>query len=112
MAARNYRIIYGERSDIMKITEMNNCIEEMRKCYKFEDDKTEIRLGNIPTVIANEVQRQVKEAKAEWLKSRPAINAGGGEESTITQEQFNKMNYHERVEFKNKNPELYKKFTE
>ena len=28
----------------MKITEMNNCIEEMRKCYKFEDDKTEIRL--------------------------------------------------------------------
>ena len=66
----------------------------------------------IVTVIANEVQRQVKEAKAEWLKSRPAINAGGGEESTITQEQFNKMNYHERVEFKNKNPELYKKFTE
>ena len=35
------------RSDIMKITEMNNCIEEMRKCYKFEDDKTEIRLGSI-----------------------------------------------------------------
>lgn len=66
----------------------------------------------IATVIANEVQRQVKEAKAEWLKSRPAINAGGGEESTVTQEQFNKMNYHERVEFKNKNPELYKKFTE
>lgn len=32
----------------MKITEMNNCIEEMRKCYKFEDDKTEIRLGIMP----------------------------------------------------------------
>lgn len=31
----------------MKITEMNNCIEEMRKCYKFEDDKTEIRLGDM-----------------------------------------------------------------
>ncbi len=26
----------------MKITEMNNCIEEMRKCYNFDDDKTEI----------------------------------------------------------------------
>lgn len=49
MVVRNYQIIYGERSDIMKITEMNNCIEEMRKCYKFEDDKTEIRLGNIPS---------------------------------------------------------------
>lgn len=31
----------------MKISEMNNCIEEMRKCYKFDDNKTEIRLGNI-----------------------------------------------------------------
>lgn len=26
---------------------MNNCIEEMRKCYKFNDDKTEIRLGDM-----------------------------------------------------------------
>lgn len=31
----------------MKITEMNNCIEEMRKCYKFDDNKTEIRIGNM-----------------------------------------------------------------
>ena len=31
----------------MKITEMNNCIEKMRECYKFDDDKTEIRLGDI-----------------------------------------------------------------
>ena len=35
------------RTAKMKITEMNNCIEEMRKCYKFEDDKTEIRLGDL-----------------------------------------------------------------
>jgi hypothetical protein len=26
---------------------MNNCIEEMRKCYNFNDDKTEIRLGDM-----------------------------------------------------------------
>lgn len=31
----------------MKISEMNNCIEEMRKCYKFEDDKTEIHIGSL-----------------------------------------------------------------
>ena len=31
----------------MKISEVNNCIEKMRKCYKFEDDKTEIRLGDL-----------------------------------------------------------------
>lgn len=66
----------------------------------------------IASVIENEVQRRVKSEKAEWLKSRPPVNAGFGEDSAITQEQFNKMNYHERVEFKNKNPELYKKFTE
>lgn len=30
----------------MKITEMNNCIEEMRKCYNFKDDETEISLVN------------------------------------------------------------------
>lgn len=31
----------------MKITEMNNCIGKMRKCYKFDDDKTDIWLGDI-----------------------------------------------------------------
>ena len=31
----------------MKISEMNSCIEKMRECYKFKDDETEIRLGNI-----------------------------------------------------------------
>lgn len=34
------------RSKAMKITEMNNCIEEMRKCYNFDNDKTEITLGD------------------------------------------------------------------
>lgn len=31
----------------MKISEMNNCIEKMRECYKFDDDETEIRLTNV-----------------------------------------------------------------
>ena len=31
----------------MKITEINNCIEKMRECYDFDDDKTEILLGNL-----------------------------------------------------------------
>lgn len=29
----------------MKISEMNNCIEKMRECYRFKDDETEIRIG-------------------------------------------------------------------
>lgn len=31
----------------VKITEMKNCIEKMRECYKINDDETEIRLGSI-----------------------------------------------------------------
>lgn len=31
----------------MKISEMNNCIEEMRKSYNFKDDETEIRLTDM-----------------------------------------------------------------
>jgi hypothetical protein len=31
----------------MKISEMSNCIEEMRKCYIFKDDETEIRLTDM-----------------------------------------------------------------
>ena len=26
---------------LKKISEMNNCIEKMRECYKFKDDETE-----------------------------------------------------------------------
>lgn len=33
--------------EVMKITEMLNCIEQMRECYKFDNDKTEIRLGDL-----------------------------------------------------------------
>ena len=33
----------------MKISEMNKCIEEMRDCYRFKDDETEIRLGSMPS---------------------------------------------------------------
>lgn len=33
-----------------------NCIEKMRECYKFDDDKTEIRLGS---PVDNFVDRSV-----------------------------------------------------
>lgn len=34
----------------MKISEMNNCIEKMRECYRFKDDETEIRTGDIKSI--------------------------------------------------------------
>ena len=66
----------------------------------------------VTAVIENEIQRRIQAEKTAWMKSRPAVNAGSGDDSAATKEQFNKMNYQQRVEFKNSYPELYKKYTE
>lgn len=62
--------------------------------------------------VREAVNKAVAEKQAEWMKSRPPVNAGTGEQSTVTKSQFEKMSYRERVDFKEKNPELYKKYTE
>lgn len=53
-------------------------------------------------------EEAIKAAKAEWLKSRPPANAGGGEK-TITQEQFDAMSIAELTKFKKENPNEYKR---
>ena len=64
--------------------------------------------------IQSEVQESlIKQKEAEWLKSRPVVTTGAGDEkTTVTKEQFNKMGYAKRVEFKQKYPETYKSYTE
>ena len=64
--------------------------------------------------IQSEVQESlIKQKEAEWLKSRPIVTTGAGDEkTTVTREQFNKMGYSKRVEFKQKYPETYKSYTE
>ena len=64
--------------------------------------------------IQSEVQESlIKQKEAEWLKSRPVVSTGAGDEkTTVTKEQFNKMGYTKRVEFKQKYPETYKSYTE
>ena len=64
--------------------------------------------------IQSEVQESlIKQKEAEWLKSRPVVTTGAGDEkTTVTREQFNKMGYSKRVEFKQKYPETYKSYTE
>ena len=64
--------------------------------------------------IQSEVQESlIKQKEAEWLKSRPTVATGAGDEkTTVTREQFNKMGYSKRVEFKQKYPETYKSYTE
>ena len=58
-------------------------------------------------------QSLIKQKEAEWLKSRPVVTTGAGDEkTTVTKEEFNKMGYSQRVEFKQKYPETYKSYTE
>ena len=52
-------------------------------------------------------QQMVKNAEAEWLKSRPEINAGGGS-AKVTQEQFDKMNMIQRTKLYNESPDVYR----
>ena len=61
------------------------------------------------TVIDKLVANTVAGEKSELLKTMPKPQ-GGGSSSTMTQEQFDKLNYTERVELLNKDPETYNKF--
>lgn len=73
---------------------------------------TESDHSAIAAIIENEVKAAVANAKAEWMKSRPPVNIGSIEDNAPTKEEFARMNYSKRVEFKAKHPELYKKYTE
>lgn len=59
--------------------------------------------------IQNKHFNQMLKAKeAEWLKSRPQVNVGGGGSVTVTQEQFDKMNMIERTRLLDEHPDVYK----
>lgn len=52
-----------------------------------------------------------KSWEQEWIKSRPEINTGSGDGATVTQEQFNAMNLHDRTKLLRENPALYNRLT-
>lgn len=61
------------------------------------------------TAIANVMEKyataKVKEAQAEWLKSRPQLNMGGN--GSITKEQFENMNLQEKSKLYRENKAEY-----
>jgi hypothetical protein len=52
-----------------------------------------------------------KQIRADVLKDTPKPKAGSGTKPEITKEQFDEMNYTERLKLFADNPELYKEFT-
>ena len=59
----------------MKITEMNNCIQKMRECYPFEDDKTEIRLNYRNKVVTLEVCLRTKDLNGTEIEMTRPIDS-------------------------------------
>lgn len=51
-------------------------------------------------------EQVLKQKEAEWIKSRPQANAGGGG-SSVTQEEFDRMNMIERTKLFNEQPDVY-----
>lgn len=84
-------------------------VEMAEKAAKAE---VEGDMDMLATIQRQHTESLIKAKEAEWKKSRPPVNAGMDGEFSVTKEQFNKMGYAKRVELKNKNPELYKQFTE
>ena len=57
-------------------------------------------------------ERKKKAYEAEWLKGRPEAFTGGGSDSApVSKAEFDKLSYTERVEFKQKYPDMYKAYT-
>lgn len=54
---------------------------------------------------------QKKSWEQEWIQNRPQINTGSGDGATVTQEQFNAMNLHDRTKLLRENPALYNRLT-
>lgn len=63
----------------------------------------------IAAIIENEKARAVKEAKAEWQKSRPYANTGNGEGAALTKEQFEKMSIADKSKLYRENQAEYER---
>ena len=59
----------------------------------------------------NKYETALKTEKSEWLGKRPQVNVGVGSDTTLTQKEFNKMGYQDRVKLANEHPDLYEQFT-
>lgn len=97
--------------DHMKAQNAYKNVSDEKAVEKLIEAVSEADHNSIAAILEAEKQKAVKDAQAEWMKSRPPINAGSGDEPTVSQKEFNRMSYQERVELKQKNPELYKKYS-
>lgn len=111
--AEAQRIAEEERENLRK--ELNH-IKAVAAYKNISEEKTvellieavsEADHASIATIIENEKQKAVKEAKAEWQKSRPNPNAGAGDSRQLTKEQFEGMSMAEKSKLYRENKAEY-----
>lgn len=76
-----------------------------------DEETTKTRAKSMVDLIAAQKAATEKAIKAELLKGTPKPKSGEGD-TGITKEQFEKMNWKERTELKQKDPELFKQLSE
>ena len=76
-----------------------------------DEETTKTRAKSMVDLIAAQKAAAEKAIKAELLKGTPKPKSGEGD-TGITKEQFEKMNWKERTELKQKDPELFKQLSE
>jgi hypothetical protein len=109
---KDLKIRRYESRDYFREMGMNGELLENTVEAKLNGDEATVS-ANIAKYYENMMNAKIKEKEIEILGSRPNPAVGvGGEESNVTKDQFNRMGYQKRVEFKQKYPELYKKYTE
>lgn len=86
-------------------------IEEIIDGIVSEDlEETKNMANKIATVMSKQIETTEQRVKEELIKETKKPNGGNAGEKKVTQEDFDKMTFDQQIEFKEKNPELYKKF--
>lgn len=83
-------------------------VELAKSCADAEVDKD---MDLLAMLQKQHTEAVVKQKEAEWNKRRPQPNFGTGNGVTVTQEQFNNMDYSERLNLKRNNPDLFRQLS-
>lgn len=74
-------------------------------------EETKKMATKIANVMTKQIEVTEKKVKDKLLEDTPKPSDGNtGGTKKVTQEEFDKMTFSQQIEFKEKNPELYKKF--
>lgn len=106
-ALRNERNVANHKAQFVSIGFDNDLAQQVSESFKdVEPGALTVLFDGIRKFIAS----HDRELQAKSLMSNPVLS-GGEAKKTMSQAEFDKLGYKERVELYNTNPELYKEMT-